>query len=318
MTLPPPHVATTLHNAVTSRTLIRLALISILTAALAGASVVAVDVNKTLRAEHVELVATVNEEIENQAQTSANVETAHARIIEVTTAADGRTLDNASIVTADLAAETARDAIAMLKKSERDAAATLKANTFTDTVFWWDYENAKKSIGEIDFFASRDAAADAISQAEAAEIAVEAAITAWETEQARIAAARAEAERQAQLAAERAAASQRGGVLSGDSRAIANAVFARFGFTNVHYNTERGAGHYGATDLNNQIIYMDLRVIPRNLVASVAIHEYMHILQSREYGGYTGMLAHYGSMSEIEKAADRMAVEHGATWTNYI
>ena len=100
-------------------------------------------------------------------------------------------------------------------------------------------------------------------------------------------------------------------------RAIADATFARFGFTNVVYDGGQSQGHYGATDLNNQVIYMQLSLIPTDRVASVAIHEYMHILQAREFGGYDATVAHFGSVRGMELDADRRARANGATWTHY-
>lgn len=100
-------------------------------------------------------------------------------------------------------------------------------------------------------------------------------------------------------------------------QAIAQATFARFGFSNVVYDTGATQGHYGATDLDNQVIFMQLSIIPTDRVASVAIHEYMHIIQARTYGGYDATVAHYGSVLGMERAADQMARANGATWTNY-
>ena len=104
----------------------------------------------------------------------------------------------------------------------------------------------------------------------------------------------------------------------GSNMDIAQGVFARFGFSSVDYNSPRVVGHYGATDLDHQIIYMNLAAIPTDRVASACIHEYMHILQARQYGGYAATVAHFGSVLGMEQAADQAAIANGATWTRYI
>jgi len=183
------------------------------------------------------------------------------------------------------------------------------------------------------------------------------ATAAWEAEQARLAAEKAERERLAAETAEReraaaerkaseqaaaaarakpapsapsgsrspSAAPSRGAQPApsaqapapASKRAIADGVFVRFGFSNVVYDSGASQGHYGATDLDNQVIYMQLSLIPTDRVASVAIHEFMHILQAREIGGYNATVAHFGSVRAMELDADRRARANGATWTHY-
>ena len=156
----------------------------------------------------------------------------------------------------------------------------------------------------------------------------------WVVEQARIAAATKVAEEKAASAATvqaglvkqpipRAAAPishapASATVTSGSKMETAQAVFTRFGFSRVNYNSSLGASHYSATDLDSQIIYVHLDNIPADRVASTCIHEYMHILQAREYGGYAATVSHFGSVLGMEQAADRAAQANGATWTRYI
>ncbi|BDZ52510.1 hypothetical protein GCM10025867_47510 (plasmid) [Frondihabitans sucicola] len=103
-----------------------------------------------------------------------------------------------------------------------------------------------------------------------------------------------------------------------DKRSICQGVMARFGFSNVVYDSGASQGHYGATDLDNQVIYIQLSIIPVERVSSVCIHEYMHIIQARQYGGYAATVAHFGSVLGMERNADQMARANGATWTNYL
>lgn len=99
---------------------------------------------------------------------------------------------------------------------------------------------------------------------------------------------------------------------------IAQQTFDRFGFTGVSYGPGVAQGHYAGTDLDAQHIYVDLDRIPAARVASVCIHEYMHILQARAYGGRAGTIAHFGSVAAMERDADRSALLNGATWTHYL
>lgn len=114
-----------------------------------------------------------------------------------------------------------------------------------------------------------------------------------------------------------AAAAPAAAVPVADKQSICQGVMGRFGFGNVVYNSGASQGHYGATDLDNQVIYIQLTLIPTERVASVCIHEYMHILQARQYGGYAQTVAHFGSVLGMERNADAMARANGATWTNY-
>lgn len=163
---------------------------------------------------------------------------------------------------------------------------------------------------------------------------LEAGVHDWTVEQARIAAVKKAAEEKAaaEAAAAKATASAAShaattaspptpasSTVTGSSKMeIAQAVFARFGFGNVNYNSPLGASHYSATDLDHQIVYVYLGNIPADRVASTCIHEYMHILQARQYGGYAATVAHFGSVLGMEQAADRAARANGATWTYYI
>jgi hypothetical protein len=160
----------------------------------------------------------------------------------------------------------------------------------------------------------------------------------WTVEQARIAAEKKAAEEKAaaDAAAAAAAAAQAqaraasrstaaasprapAAAVAGSSKMeIAQSVFARFGFSAVDYNSSLGASHYAATDMDNQIIYVHLGNIPVSRVESTCIHEYMHILQARQYGGYDGTVANFGSVLGMERAADRAALANGATWAGYL
>jgi hypothetical protein len=146
---------------------------------------------------------------------------------------------------------------------------------------------------------------------------VTAAVTAWNAEQARLAA---EAAQAAAAGAAQPNNSTVSSATSGDSvdkASIAEGIFARYGFSNYVFDGGQTRGHYGATDMNNQVIYMQLSIIPTSRVASVALHEYQHILQAREYGGYAGAVAHFGSVAAMESAADCGALAAGATWVAY-
>jgi len=171
--------------------------------------------------------------------------------------------------------------------------------------------------------------------------AVTASVVAWETElkaendrRAAAAAAKAAAEAAAAAQAAQAAKAARshaapraprsgGGAVAapaggGDKESIARNTFARWGYSNVVYNSGRAGGHYAGTDMNGgTVIYMELNNIPVNRVASTAIHEYMHVLQGRQYGGYDGAIAHFGSLIALEKNADCMALQNGASWVHY-
>jgi hypothetical protein len=82
-------------------------------------------------------------------------------------------------------------------------------------------------------------------------------------------------------------------------------------------------GHYGATDLASNNIYINPGV-PSSVIDAVVRHEWSHILAVRAYGGsYTAMMAAtnraFGGsgMTGAERAADCMAIQLGASWTHY-
>jgi hypothetical protein len=81
-------------------------------------------------------------------------------------------------------------------------------------------------------------------------------------------------------------------------------------------------GHWGATDLGNNTVYISPSV-PASKLDSVVRHEWSHILTIRAYGGVSSALAGTNSvfggsgMTGVERAADCMARQLGATWTNY-
>ncbi|MCU1414125.1 MAG: hypothetical protein JWN80_1465 [Microbacteriaceae bacterium] len=150
---------------------------------------------------------------------------------------------------------------------------------------------------------------------------VSVAVAAWNAEQAELAAEAAQAAAAAAAAATphsrhvSAAPASTGD--SQDKASIAEAVFAQYGFSSYVFDGGQTQGHYGATDMNRQIIYLQLSIIPTSIVRSVALHEYQHILQAREYGGYAGAVANFGSVLAMEEAADCGALAAGATWVNY-
>jgi hypothetical protein len=82
-------------------------------------------------------------------------------------------------------------------------------------------------------------------------------------------------------------------------------------------------GHYGATDLATNNIYVNPGV-PSSVLDAVVRHEWSHILSVRAYGGsYPAMMAAanraFGGsgMTGAERAADCMAIQLGASWTHY-
>ncbi|MDQ1723478.1 MAG: hypothetical protein QOG52_506 [Frankiaceae bacterium] len=85
-------------------------------------------------------------------------------------------------------------------------------------------------------------------------------------------------------------------------------------------------GHYGMTDWYHNTIYLS-PTIPASQLASVAKHEYGHILEARAYGGdIPRMIAGIsrifgaggrGNLNGTELAADCIAVVNGASWTHY-
>jgi hypothetical protein len=82
-------------------------------------------------------------------------------------------------------------------------------------------------------------------------------------------------------------------------------------------------GHWGMTDLNSGAIYISPSV-PTRLLYAVAAHEWSHALSMHVYGGnvdqaVVAMDAWFGGSGLLgaERAADCMARQLGATWTNY-
>ncbi|MGN6302424.1 MAG: hypothetical protein ACTHN8_15185 [Angustibacter sp.] len=81
-------------------------------------------------------------------------------------------------------------------------------------------------------------------------------------------------------------------------------------------------GHWGATDLGSGTVYISPSV-PASRLDSVVRHEWAHVLQIRVYGSASatvaGLNAYFGGsgMTGVERAADCMALQLGATWTNY-
>ena len=85
-------------------------------------------------------------------------------------------------------------------------------------------------------------------------------------------------------------------------------------------------GHYGMTDWYHNTIYLSPS-IPASQLASVAKHEYGHILEARAYGGdiqamITALTPVFGAggrgnLDGTELAADCVAIVNGASWTHY-
>lgn len=248
------------------------------------------------------------------------------------------------LVTLDKATHAMTDAAAAAKKTVSD-------NTGAH-VAYWRLSALDDRLGKVTLAPERTALVAAQHAVTADKQHLADAVTAWQKEQDRIAAEKAAAAKAAKAAEEQAAsaraASQQqhasaaphpagGGsapaaaapqqaaanspapapAAAPSKLAIAQGVFARYGFTNVTYGPGVAKGHYGATSLDAQHIYIDLDRIPTSRVASVAIHEYQHIKQARMYGGYDAVVSHYGSVIAMERAADQMARADGATWTNY-
>ncbi|HEY0259173.1 MAG TPA: hypothetical protein VGC18_04915 [Lacisediminihabitans sp.] len=266
----------------------------------------------------------------------AHIDTDAKAIDTLVAASAGKVLDPAVLSTASAAAAKAYASETRLEHAIDTARTAVARSTAKGTPPPKRYQTAAEK-------AYKQAVADRITL-NANTTTITTAVAAWQAEQARIAAAKAAAEAAARAAAEQAAqqaaaqAAARAAArahapraasrtttsapvsapaASGDKLAIAQATFARFGFSNVVYNSGQSQGHYAATDLNRRVIYLQLSIIPADRVASVAIHEYMHIIQSRTYGGYAQTVAHFGSVLAMEKNADAMARANGATWTAY-
>jgi hypothetical protein len=81
-------------------------------------------------------------------------------------------------------------------------------------------------------------------------------------------------------------------------------------------------GAWGATDLDHGIIYIAPRA-PLSKLFSIVVHEYSHALVGRIYGGMaaaqTAADFSFGQQGEygLEIEADCMAIQQGATWTDY-
>ncbi len=81
-------------------------------------------------------------------------------------------------------------------------------------------------------------------------------------------------------------------------------------------------GHYGATDLGRNTIYISPSV-PASVLDDVVRHEWSHLLTVRTLGGVSAAIAGsnrlFGGsgMVGVERAADCMARRLGARWTNY-
>ena len=91
----------------------------------------------------------------------------------------------------------------------------------------------------------------------------------------------------------------------------------------AHWVSTSRYGHYGATDLASNNIYINPGV-PSSKLDSVVRHEWSHILSVRAYGGsYSAMMSAtnrvFGGsgMTGAERAADCMAIQLGASWTHY-
>lgn len=271
------------------------------------------------------------------------------------TAATGKTIDIKASAAAERHLVTLSAATTALTHAAADARKVVHDNTGAH-VPYWNLDSLDARLGKVTLAPERTALIAAQRAVTADKKALADAVTAWQAEQDRIAAEKAAAAKAAEekAAADRAqaAAAAASAARPAPARnttkspaaaprnttpaqaapapapapapaaqsklAIAQGVFARYGFSNVTYGAGVAQGHYGATSLDSQHIYMDLDRIPAARVASVAIHEYQHIKQARMYGGYDAVLAHYGSTIAMEQDADRMARADGATWTNYI
>lgn len=81
-------------------------------------------------------------------------------------------------------------------------------------------------------------------------------------------------------------------------------------------------GHWGATDLASGTVYIS-PAVPANRLDDVVRHEWAHVLTIRVYGSaaatISGLDAYFGGsgMTGVERAADCMARQLGASWTNY-
>ncbi len=225
---------------------------------------------------------------------------------QVLAASSGKTLD-------EVARTELADQLAVATANRSEAASRLEA---------WDSLSAlagdNESAGIAQLLALRQPVDLVVDLSAVADVTT--AVSAWNTEQARlaaVAAAQAAAAAAAETHPRYSSVSPAGLSDSVDKASIAEGVFARYGFSGYVFNGGQTQGHYGATDMNRQVIYLQLTAIPASRVASVALHEYQHILQAREYGGYAGAVAHFGSVLGMEEAADCGALAAGATWVAY-
>lgn len=85
-------------------------------------------------------------------------------------------------------------------------------------------------------------------------------------------------------------------------------------------------GHWGTADWYRHVIYIS-PTTPSDLVYSVAVHEWSHLLAVIDYDDdvsatVDAINAHFGGAGAsgyngVENAADCMSLEQGATWTHY-
>lgn len=105
-----------------------------------------------------------------------------------------------------------------------------------------------------------------------------------------------------------------------------NAAIARIpGYRpgSIEWSVTTRYGHYGTTDLATAQIHISPHV-PLSLLDSVVRHEYAHVLSVRAYGGrwrttVSALNAAFGGTGNqgVERAADCMALELGASWTHH-
>ncbi|HVT64420.1 MAG TPA: hypothetical protein VHD81_04660 [Mycobacteriales bacterium] len=94
----------------------------------------------------------------------------------------------------------------------------------------------------------------------------------------------------------------------------------------VHWKVSTAWRHYGTTDWDTNTITISA-FTPLNLLYSVVAHEWSHEIQAFDYhrefwGLVKSMNRHFGGAGSsgqrgVEYSADCMAIELGATWTDY-
>ncbi|HVT20803.1 MAG TPA: hypothetical protein VHE57_05385 [Mycobacteriales bacterium] len=94
----------------------------------------------------------------------------------------------------------------------------------------------------------------------------------------------------------------------------------------VKWKVSTSLGHYGTTNWNTNTITISA-FTPINLLYSVTAHEWSHEIQAYDYhrdfwGIVKSMNRHFGGggasgQRGVEYSADCMAIELGATWTDY-